>query len=245
MPLPALSRQQSRQIDQVAIEELGLDGLVLMENAGRGITEVLLGELQAPAAQATHGHKADSPEATPDDPPPVLICCGKGNNAGDGFVIARHLAIHGYRPITAVWGDPDALQGDAATNFNILRKLGGRLEIFADGHLPQRLDVLLSEATWVVDALLGTGVQGAPRSPLDAVIRQINGSGKPVLAVDVPSGLDCDTGEPNDPTVRAAVTCTMVTPKKGFTTEVAQDYLGRLHVVQIGFPPEAAMRHLA
>lgn len=219
MPLPALTREQSRQVDRIAMDEYGISGVVLMENAGRGITDVLCEELGAAGSRR------------------VLIACGKGNNAGDGFVIARHLSIRGHRPVVALWCDPAKLQGDAAENFAIVTKMDVAVEVFGDKHDPGRLAAQLDDADWVVDALLGTGVTGTPRPPLDEVIDQLNAAGRPVLAVDVPSGLDCDSGMPTGHTIRAAVTCTMVTPKRGFASDEARTYVGRLHVVDIGIPP--------
>jgi NAD(P)H-hydrate epimerase len=217
----AFTREQSRRVDQLAQQEFGLCGLVLMENAGRGVADVL-------CRLGVAG--------------PVVICCGKGNNAGDGFVIARHLDLRGHTVRVALWAEPEELSGDAAANFHILAKTDVPIEIFGSTHDPARLAKLLEGAAWIVDALLGTGSRGEPRPPLDAVIDQINAAAAPKLAVDLPSGLDCDTGEPARHTIRAAETCTFVTPKVGFTAPTAAPYIGRLHVLDIGIPPEVIER---
>ena len=93
---------------------------------------------------------------------------------------------------------------------------------------------ILSGAAWIVDALLGTGSHGDPRPPLDRVIDRINAAGKPILAVDLPSGLDCDTGQPGHPTIRATHTCTFVAAKPGFFVPGAAEYTGQLHIADIG-----------
>jgi NAD(P)H-hydrate epimerase len=215
MPPLAFTRHQSRLVDQLAVEEFGFSGLVLMENAGRGVADVL-------CSLGIAG--------------PVMICCGKGNNAGDGFVIARHLDLRGHSVRVLLWADPAELTGDAAANFAILAKTDVPIDVFGSSHDPDRLSNLLTAAAWIVDALLGTGARGEPRPPLDAVIEQLNASPAPKLAVDLPSGLDCDTGEPARHTIRATDTCTFVTAKTGFASPQAQPYLGRIHVLDIGVP---------
>ncbi len=210
-----LNREQSRRVDQLAERDFGFSGLVLMENAGRGVAEVLC-------------------RSTIDGP--VVICCGKGNNAGDGFVIARHLDLRGHSPRVLLWAKPDELTGDAAANYNILTKTDVPIEVFGVNDDPARLAAQLDGAAWIVDALLGTGARGEPRPPLDRVIDQINAAAAPTLAVDLPSGLDCDTGRPAAHTIRAAITCTFVALKSGFTAPDAAPYLGQIQVVDIGIP---------
>lgn len=212
-----LNRSQSRRLDRLAIERYGLPGIVLMENAGRGVTDVLV-ELQIDG--------------------PVVICCGRGNNAGDGLVIARHLDLRGHDPRVLIWADPTELTGDAATNYRILDKTRVRIERFSPASDLDRLERELATAAWVVDALLGTGARGNPRPPLDAVIERLNAAECGKLAVDVPSGLDCDTGLPGRPTFRAEHTCTFVAPKTGFLAPGAAAYLGKLRVLDIGAPRE-------
>lgn len=223
MPL-LFSREQSRLVDQIAVEEFGFSGLVLMENAGRGAADLL-------CALGIAG--------------PVVICCGKGNNAGDGFVIARHLYLRGHDVAVALWAKPEELTGDAAANFHILAKTGVPIELFSatfDTADSTRLDALLADAAWIVDALLGTGAKGEPRRPFDVVIDRMNAAVAPKLAIDLPSGLDCDTGHPSSHTIRAAETCTFVAAKRGFSSSEAAPYVGRVHVLDIGVPPEVIER---
>jgi len=210
----SLTRDQVRQLDRRAIEEFGMSGLVLMENAGRGAVDVL-------ERLGIDG--------------PVVILCGKGNNAGDGFVIARHLDIRGYTCRVMLLCAADDLQGDAAANFAILKKSDVPIVEWAKhADWPPSPD-----ADWLVDAMLGTGARGEPRPPLDAAIDWINARDAETraMAVDVPSGLDCDTGQPARHTVRADHTCTFAAMKVGFTQPGADAFTGQVHVCDIGVPP--------
>ncbi len=218
-----LDRSQVRQLDRRAIEEYGIPGVVLMENAGRGVADTLC-ELGIEG--------------------PVVICCGKGNNGGDGFVVARHLELRGYAARVLMWTDPGKLSGDAAANFRILQRTDVPIGCFRPKHDAARLEDQLADAAWIVDALLGTGAQGEPHSPLDAVIDQLNAAEVPKLAVDVPSGLDCDTGQASRHTIRAAHTCTFVAAKPGFFQPDAEQYTGQLHVLDIGAPRKLVERML-
>jgi NAD(P)H-hydrate epimerase len=209
-----LRREQVRELDRRAIEEFGVPGVILMENAGRGAAELLL-QLGARG--------------------PVVICCGKGNNGGDGFVIARHLDNHGLPVRILLFARPESLTGDAAVNYHIVARSGLPLAVHESLNEPS-FSAEIAAADWVVDALFGTGLNGPLRAPFDAVIAAINGSGKPVLAIDIPSGLDCDSGEPLGPTVRATHTVTFVAPKKGFTAPTAGEWLGQLYIAGIGAP---------
>jgi NAD(P)H-hydrate epimerase len=235
MSLPALNRQQCREIDRRAIEEFGIAGVVLMENAGRGCVDVL--------------------EKIGIDGP-VVILCGKGNNAGDSFVIARHLNIRGYDARVLLLSPPAELRGDAAMNFAILQKTGvpitdlsnqraGASSPPTNTELLEQLNRHATGAVWIIDALLGTGAVGNPRPPFDAAIDWMNAHPAKKLAVDVPSGLDCDTGEPSAHTVRADHTCTFAAMKIGFTKPVAKPFTGEVHVCDIGAPPQliAAVRN--
>ncbi len=213
MAVATLDRRQSRELDRRAIEEYGIAGIVLMENAGRGVADVIE-RLEAGG--------------------PIVVCCGKGNNAGDGFVIARHLDIRRYDVRVVLWAEPADLSGDAAANYAILAKTG--VPIHRGPNEPAAAARLFAGADWIVDALLGTGAQGEPRPPFDAAIDAINASGAVVVAVDLPSGLDCDTGRAAAHTVRAAHTCTFNAPKPGFLAPHAGQYIGRVHVLDIGAP---------
>ena len=214
MPLP-LTRNQVRSIDARAIADYGLPGIVLMENAGRGAAEILV-ELEVKG--------------------PVIICAGKGNNGGDGFVIARHLELYGVETSVLLFSDPGELAADAATNYHVLVAAQQHLEVLGKAPDAKTLDRKLSAADWIVDALLGTGTQGSIREPYLTAIAAINRSGKKVFAVDLPSGMDCDTGQPLGACVRAHHTATFVARKIGFDAPGAQALTGQVHVVGIGVP---------
>ncbi len=212
----ALSRSEVRELDRRAIEEFGVPAVVLMENAGRGAAEVLL-------SLDVFG--------------PVVVFCGKGNNGGDGFVIARHLDLRGQEVRVLLFGDPETLQGEARINYEIVARSGIPLTVYSTSSLDvEALQHDLDAAEWVVDALFGTGLEGPVRSPFDQVIQLINESQARVFAVDIPSGLDCDTGQPMGPTIQASHTATFVAMKQGFLAPDAGEWTGKVHVVGIGVP---------
>jgi NAD(P)H-hydrate epimerase len=211
-----LTREQARELDRRAMQEFGVPGVVLMENAGRGMAELL-------RSLGIDGL--------------VVICCGKGNNGGDGFVIARHLDNAGVRVRVLLFGDPTQLTGDAAINYRILAASGIVLELFAGPVLDEeRLGRELANADWIVDALFGSGLRGAIQPPFDRVIAVLNAAGKRVFAVDIPSGLDCDTGASLGIAVRAHHTATVAAMKQGFLKPVATAWLGQVHVIDMGAP---------
>lgn len=209
MQLPPLTREQVRSIDRRAIKDYGMSGLVLMENAGRGCADKLC-EL---------GIRGK-----------VVIVCGKGNNGGDGFVIARNLDARGYEVRVVMMAEPEELRGDAAANYAVLK--AAEFSILGEAGL----GVEIANADWILDALLGTGARGDPRPPISNAIEQLNASNARKLAVDLPSGLDCDTGIPGTPTFRADYTCTFVAPKTGFANPAAREYMGTVSVHDIGVP---------
>ncbi len=207
----AVATSVVREMDRRTIEEFGVPGIVLMENAGAGAVEVALGMVVA-------GRR-------------VCILAGAGNNAGDGFVVARHLVNRGVdaRVITAV--DPGKYKGDALTNFAALEKTRVPVETWC-----QCLAAGLGKADLLVDALLGTGLSGGLRPPYPAVIAALNESGKPVLAIDIPSGLDGDTGEVATAAVVATKTVTFALPKIGLYRGQGPDLAGEIVLVDIEMP---------
>jgi NAD(P)H-hydrate epimerase len=211
-----LTRDEARELDRRAMEEYGVPGVVLMENAGRGMAELLL----------SLGIKG-----------PVVVCCGRGNNGGDGFVIARHLDNAAVNVRVLLFGDPERLAGDASVNYRILTLSGVPLKAYGEDSPDEAsLRAELDAADWVVDALFGSGLRGPLRPPFDRVAAAINSNRTHVFAVDVPSGLDCDTGQPMGPTVRAHHTATVAALKKGFAEPAAREWLGQVHVVGMGAP---------
>lgn len=219
MNVRPLSREEVRSLDARAEHALGLPTLVLMENAGRGAAVWLRDRGVGPGSK-------------------VLIVCGPGNNGGDGGVVARHLDAWGAI-VRVVWfARVDQLRGDAAVQSNILAR-SSIDQTHWDGEASEELDDLetwLSESDWVVDALLGTGLTRPVEGILNAAIALLNRSGKPILALDLPSGLDADTGRPLGIAVRAQGTATFVAPKLGFAAPGASDYTGEVAVIDIGLP---------
>lgn len=216
-----LSRNQSREVDQIAIEQFHLPGVVLMENAGRNCAELI--RQLSPAGQ-------------------VLILAGKGNNGGDGFVIARHLHNAGLNVKLLVFTNPEDYSGEAETNWQIVSAMQLPAVPNATAADLQQTLADLPENSLIVDALLGTGIRGQVRAPFDAFIAAVNAYREEhpqtkVLAVDVPSGLDCDTGLPCGIAIKADQTATFVTLKQGFLAGDGPEYTGTTHVIDIGIPP--------
>lgn len=207
-----LSCAALREADRRAGQEFGLSGPVLMEAAG----------LQAALWLESLGIQG-----------PIRICAGLGNNGGDGFVMARHLASRGYQVDVLICGDPTRMVNETRTNFEIVRQWPLPWHVPADATAWQ---AALAESDWIVDALLGTGAKGAPRAEMATAIRAINAAQSKVLAVDVPSGLDADSGRAADPTVQAAYTVTFVALKPGFVTVPAPQCLGEVRVCELGIP---------
>lgn len=229
-----LSRDEVRSLDRRAIDGFGVPGLILMENAGRGCADLIAGlnpDLSAPSAC----EKGPTRERKP-----VAIVCGPGNNGGDGFVIARHLDNRGWPVDVHVIAKNNREPTDADVNFDILFAAGIPYTQYHPGHFggPQErfLAPRLARAGWVVDALFGTGLTRPLTPPYSTVVEAINAAGVPVLAVDLPSGLDCDTGDPLGPTVRATHTATFVAWKKGFLNPASRAWTGDIHVIDIGAP---------
>ncbi len=219
-----LTRQQARQVDQLATGEYGISSLALMEEAGR-TSAMLLDEL----------HRDQDPRS-------VLIVCGKGNNGGDGLVMARHLQPLGYQ-VSVVLGHPDeVLSTDTRANLQQLQDnpLPG-VTLLRHQTTREKMEQLTS-ACWLIDAMLGTGSQGDPRSPTDDAIRWLNERDDRRVALDIPSGLDCDSGETGTPCFQAGHTFTFVAPKPGLLLESRQLQVGQIHVIDIGIPPELLQR---
>jgi NAD(P)H-hydrate epimerase len=246
--LRPLSRAEVRSLDLQASEELMLPSLVLMENAGRGAAG-LLAELVGALPPGAGGRPFSTPVSAriheaPQEPtlPKVLVVCGPGNNGGDGGVVARHLDAWGF-PVGVIWfARSDQLRGDAAVQWSILDKACIQQSTWFDTHPdqsgfePSRMAATIAATDWIVDGLLGTGLARPVEGPLSALIELMNGSGKPILALDLPSGLDADTGCPLGVAVHCTATATFVAAKLGFSTAGAADYTGEVAIIDIGLP---------
>jgi len=212
-----LTRDQARQIDRLAIERYYIPGVVLMENAAGAATDVAIEMLGDPRGKD------------------VLILCGGGNNGGDGLAIARHLHNRGAKVQIALTIDPERYRNEAMINWKIISAMNLPV-VQATGELISR-----SRAQMIIDAIFGTGLTQPPRPPFVELADAVNRSGKPVLAIDIPSGLDCDTGLPPGPCIRATRTVTFVAQKQGFATAAAQEFLGRITIADIGCPAELVL----
>jgi hydroxyethylthiazole kinase-like uncharacterized protein yjeF len=214
LPMLRLTRNQLREIDRRALSDYHIPGIVLMENAARAVVDE--------AYRMIDGECCGK----------ILVLCGGGNNGGDGLAVARHLHNRGCDIAIALMSDPEKYSGDALINWNIARAMKISAEPFAAALLEDPRPML------IVDAIYGTGLTQAPRSPFAHVADAINRSGLPVLAVDVPSGLDCDIGRAPGACIHATSTVTFVAEKIGFTESTALPYLGRIIVGDIGCPAE-------
>ena len=213
-----MTRDEVRAVDAWAINTLGIPGVVLMENAGRSCAELIEDKLKDMA-----GSK-------------VCIFCGTGNNGGDGYVIARHLINHGIKVTVVVCGDRTKIKGDAKINLDILERMGRPVELLdpPGRDITGEIEHLSAGAGIIVDSLFGTGLRGQLSDEYRRLIKSINASNIPVMAVDIPSGLDCDSGEPLGAAIRAAWTVTFVAVKRGFVSASAAQYTGEIFVASIG-----------
>jgi len=221
---PALTAEAMREADRYTIEEYGIPSFTLMESAGRGCAE---------AIQSTYGPLGGTT---------VVVLCGKGNNGGDGLVVARRLYEAGARVHVVLASEPDALRDDPARNLDLLEQLRAedgeeRLTIGALGDL----DALTTTANRLgprlyVDALLGTGLTSDVREPLRGLVEWVNGRPAPTVALDVPTGLHSDTGAVLGSAVQADRTVTMAAPKTGLLVGDGPEYAGDVDVIDIGIP---------
>ena len=228
-PILTFSREGVRALDRAAAEDLGIPGLILMENA-------------AAALEAAYRQRAD-PGLTAS----AIVLAGPGNNGGDGFALARRLANRGVQVVIALAFDPARAKGDAATNLAIVQRMGLQLITLSAGNIDRALAPLLSaKRTIVIDALLGTGADREPRGLIADAIEWSNAArsaGAFVMAVDIPSGLDCDSGRPlGAGVVHADLTVTLAGMKRGLRTPESRRWSGEVLVGDIGAPPSLLRR---
>jgi ADP-dependent NAD(P)H-hydrate dehydratase / NAD(P)H-hydrate epimerase len=213
--IPILTPAESRALDKASADR-GVTVAALMENAGRAAARAALA-----LTRGAYGARA-------------VVVSGKGNNGGDGLVACRHLQRWGMGATAVLLAAPDDLRGAAATNLQALTDSGGR----AVRYSPARLDRELRRADVVVDAIFGTGFHGRPEGDHAAAIRSVNDSGVPVVAVDVPSGVNAESGAVDGDAVRARVTVTFGALKPGLVFFPGAGFTGDVRVVDIGFPPD-------
>ncbi len=222
--IPVLDNEAMREADRYTIDDLGLPSLVLMENAATGVVEAL---------------RKGFPEAER-----VLVLCGSGNNGGDGLAAARHLANGGHQVEVLLFSDPEKLSTDAAVNYRLALAFGVPVEVI-DGDRISRLDETLQQTPpdVVMDALLGTGIDRPLGRRLAEVVEKINGSGLPLVAVDVPTGLSGSSSTIPGTTLWADLTVTFAALKLCHVLPPASFRCGEVAVVDIGIPPAALEVH--
>ncbi len=236
-----VTAQQMAALDAATIERHGIPGLQLMERAGTGMFHEVMSALERLKAGSFGPSEQAGPE--PRSGPAVVLFAGKGNNGGDAFVVARLLHDAGITTLTVLVGAASGdLKGDALENHRRLSETGAEL---LEAHVAGDLEALRERcvaAGLIVDGLLGTGLSGEPKGLVADAIRFINSLHRPVMAVDIPSGVSGDSGAAGDCFVRADLTVTMALPKRGCFLGGAINGLGRLAVVDIGIPAEALAR---
>lgn len=217
-----VTAEEMQAIDKYTIETLGLPGRVLMENAGRAVFAAIRARWSP-----LIGKRA-------------IVLCGKGNNGGDGFVVARYLREAGASCEICLIGAAEELRGEAEANHRILARLGYAVREV------QQLEALpdLRQVDFIVEALLGTGVRGPLQGLMAQIVARLNESGRPVVAVDLPTGMNADTGEVAGPCVQAQLTIPLGCRKQGLLFSPGREFAGEVMVVEIGFP-EMAFRQVA
>ncbi len=217
---PVITADEMKQCDRVAMRVYGIPGILLMEQAGAAVAEYVRGMLGSVEGKS------------------ILVVCGKGNNGGDGFVAARHLANWGAKVEVLIAATSGQLSGDAKRHFAILEKLCRSIKDRLSIHFISKKTGKLPGCDIIVDALLGTGVTGEAREPYGSLIRAMNAAGVSIVAVDIPSGVDATTGRGTN-AVRATATVTFGAIKTGLLCNEGRDLTGRIEVADIGIPPAA------
>ncbi|MBI3298823.1 MAG: NAD(P)H-hydrate epimerase [Elusimicrobia bacterium] len=222
--LPVVTAARMAEIDRAAIDKKGIAALTLMENAGRGVAEEVLRLLAARGVGV-----GDSL---------VTVCCGRGNNGGDGLVCARHLKNSGAEVMVFIAPPKRDGRYSPEVQENLRLAVAAGVSIHQVSEELVELDVRLRSSAVLVDALLGTGSSGKPMGPIHKMIQCMVKAKKPVVAVDVPSGLHPDTGYHSGVVVEATLTLALGLAKRGLLAAPAARYVGELKVLDIGIPKE-------
>ncbi|MCK4397064.1 NAD(P)H-hydrate dehydratase [candidate division WOR-3 bacterium] len=215
-----VSIKEMREIDRMAIKELGIPGVVLMENAGQSVVSAM-----EDFFGLENVHK-------------VTVVCGKGNNGGDGFVVSRYLINQKISVDVYIMGTVSSIVGDAKKNLDILAGLGLNPKVIVSKKDLRELRTSLTHSGIAVDAIFGTGFSGKIRGITEDVVKELNEAGINIVSVDTPSGIDSDTGAVSGEVVQADLTVTMGLPKVGQFLYPARHYVGELYVADIGFPEQ-------
>ena len=218
MDIPTVTAEQMAQIDDLATRHFGLEVYQLMENAGRSAAEVARGILGSVKGRE------------------ITILCGKGNNGGDGLVVARYLSNWGAKPSRVILAcHPDELTQTSREQFGVLKSMFVEVLHPKDALM---FETALKKSDLIIDGLIGCGIDGDPKGLFAELIQYTNENSKKVLSIDIPSGLNPDTGEPYNPCIKADATVTFCLPKKGLLDRKAKDYVGKLYLADIGIPHE-------
>ncbi|ATW25577.1 NAD(P)H-hydrate dehydratase [Candidatus Formimonas warabiya] len=217
--------EEMRLLDQTAINEYGIPGVLLMENAGLAVVHAIKDYFSGPLARKR-----------------VMVIAGKGNNGGDGFVVARHLANAGCDVKLFLLCKPEELHGDAALNWKIARKMNIRYQLILTERDLNVVKVALMYTELVVDGIFGTGFQGAAQGTIAKLIELVNEAGKPVISIDLPSGMEADTGRVNGACIKARCTVTFGLPKIGLVLEPGASFVGKMLVADISLPQELVVK---
>ena len=213
-----ITSQKMRGIDKRAIMEFGIGSIILMENAGYRASCVALSMLSKKKTKK------------------VVCVCGKGNNGGDGFVCARHLINNGVDIDIFLVGEPSQLTKDTKINYNILKKMGKTIKVLKTKKDFYALKTKFKKAQLLIDAIFGIGLSGRVKEPYREVIDLMNQSKIPILAIDVPSGLDATEGGVLGVCIRARKTVSFALPKTGFLKNQGPSHVGELITVDISIP---------
>jgi NAD(P)H-hydrate epimerase len=220
--IPTVTVDQMREVDRLMIDEFQILLLQMMENAGRALAE---------QARQLLGGDANSGR--------VVVLAGRGGNGGGGLTAARRLAIWGAEVVVVLGASRNAFNGVPLHQLGILDRMHVRV---ADAHPIDSVVAELQSADVILDALIGYSLRGAPREPIASLIRAANDASVPVIALDIPSGLDGDSGQANHPTIRADVTVTLAVPKVGLVQPPAREWVGQLLVADISVPDQVYQR---
>ena len=211
MEIPAITTQQMIEVDRLMIEDYGIQLIQMMENAGRNLAELCRNLLGGDV----HDKR-------------IAVLCGAGNNGGGGMVAARHLHNWGANILLKIAAPHDSLKETPAHQYQILKAMG----------IIDHDDLDLTKVDFIIDAMIGYGLNSDPKGPIADWIRKVNQAGVPVLALDAPSGLDATTGAPRNPCLQADATMTLALQKSGLRSPGAKAYVGDLYLADISVPPQ-------
>jgi NAD(P)H-hydrate epimerase len=220
--VPAVTVEQMREVDRLMIEEYGILLIQMMENAGRNLATLV--------STMARGGPGES----------VLVLAGRGNNGGGGLVAARHLSNMGDRVQVVLAANVDQLPDVPRHQASTLLKMG--IELLEEVCVEERFEEVVGGADVIIDALIGYSLSGAPRGLAAVLVEKANASGRPIVSLDVPSGVDAGSGRLYEPSMRATATLTLALPKTGFALPPTRQRLGRLYLADIGVPPSLYQR---